>query len=1473
MADISLLQQQKELYLQQIEALKELKKLQRETGMTSSKVGKEKKKHKKKHREKEKKKKASSSSKKARKAKAASPSPKKRKRSAVDVAAAQQEEKSVAKKRRKRASIKLPGNAQITIISPKTGATIKVGCKKSKAFKDLVEDARRVKFTLGQPETERLVNALSQCQSKGLTQWDSVYIPAKVQKAASKLSGVPYKGSRASSSASSSSGSEEEGDRPKQVDNFMGKFITYRIDMTGSKYGEGMIQDLAKVQHMVTEHLKSIRENTFKGKPMKVYMEYDFFMTRNPWFNVQTGQVTGQPETQEFNISSASNQGSLIDIRSVNGCEAAVSRMLSILQHEFADVGTRGSGWKWERSLGMNIKVNRKVDRVPMKGNAADRQIENIIAREEASLPASIDIGQGEKGGAHLPLPAWLRKTGRVDCFFNPKPMTYKKADDNLCFSWCILRALNLYGVKDPETGQYYEGLDRFNERFHRAPGQQTNGMGYKQMGNVGDLAEAVAQGVLRHVSLPEGVEYPVPVKETLFEEVERLNGISLSVFMLGSNEDEFYPFFASRCMQEGKPHVRLAILQSRIPPKLGKEGVVMDLNRVEVSTHFVLVLDMEKLLGGIAKRYGTRFRDGLEDLPDGTVGVGEDGRWELQRTLYCDNCLNRFSSLKGSQSFLEHQRGCLFDKPTDFALPVKDRRFLQFKNFKYTEMHPFVIYADLEAVNTPPDNNGAASSPVSTTTSVSRHRVSCWAYQIVVADKYRHLFENEVGALGKPFREIRSMVGEDIMGCFFDALKMDTDIMHDIVKGDKGNVPMYPDEDDESMIKALFEAKKCRFCYNELPDPKTPVSHLPSPTLARVLDHDHFTGEFRGVAHAGCNIKASISKHYCVPVVFHNLKGYDGYHILRSLAECKSDNFTLEETNPDHIEVIAKSMEKFTSITLNKRIRFIDSLQFMLGSLDTLVRNLDNSLYTLEKKAETFRMVLEWNRVKVSREDRVCPEHPMDPTDIVWIPCDCPRPPSTGEALKFLTKKGVYPYEYAETVEELFTTTSLPDQAAFESRLRGPISDGEYRRAATAWHYFECKSLADYTASYCELDVLLLACVFESFRKSSLDTSGDEPGYGLDPAHFITAPSLSFSALLLMLLKKGIKIETFSDENVGMDGFLMAEAGIRGGITQVFHPLAQGNYLPVPRDLLPEGVEGTEENDWERADLPEVAGQSWDDGLKDMERHLLSDEQHVLYIDANNLYGRAMVEPMPIGDYIMEKTFSTPSVSREARMASMSGVNALAEAEDGAFTFEPEVLQQIELSLMWASEDMHEVAQAILGLEDDAARGYLFEVDLDYPTYLHDDHNDLPFCPQSKLPPNPSPFTRQQFAMYGSCAESALFRTPKLILDLMDKKNYVIHYRLLKLALKHGLVLAKVHRVMSFKQSKWLKDYIDFNTKKRGKAKNAVEKDFWKLMNNSIFGKMMENVRARRSVDFVFANQWAKAVKVSGCSPCSLNS
>ena len=128
---------------------------------------------------------------------------------------------------------------------------------------------------------------------------------------------------------------------------------------------------------------------------------------------------------------------------------------------------------------------------------------------------------------------------------------------------------------------------------------------------------------------------------------------------------------------------------------------------------------------------------------------------------------------------------------------------------------------------------------------------------------------------------------------------------------------------------------------------------------------------------------------------------------------------------------------------------------------------------------------------------------------------------------------------------------------------------------------------------------------------------------------------------------------------------------------------------------------------------------------------------------------------------------------------------------------------------------------------DENSDKGYILEVDVEYPKNLHKLHSDLAFLPE----------------------RMEINKCSKLVCNVQNEENYVIHIRALKQALNNGSKSQKVHRVIRFDQEAWLKPYIDMNTKLRMQAKNEFEKDFFKLMNNSVFGKTLEKVRNHRDI------------------------
>ena len=135
-----------------------------------------------------------------------------------------------------------------------------------------------------------------------------------------------------------------------------------------------------------------------------------------------------------------------------------------------------------------------------------------------------------------------------------------------------------------------------------------------------------------------------------------------------------------------------------------------------------------------------------------------------------------------------------------------------------------------------------------------------------------------------------------------------------------------------------------------------------------------------------------------------------------------------------------------------------------------------------------------------------------------------------------------------------------------------------------------------------------------------------------------------------------------------------------------------------------------------------------------------------------------------------------------------------------------------------------------IKNFDENSDIGYLFYADIEYTHTLRDKHRDMPFLPNRTL----------------------VNKVNKLICSEYDKPNYSVHILALQQALKHGLILKKVHKVISFRQGAWLEPYINMNTELRTKANNEFEKDYYKLKNNSVYGKIMENIRKHRDIHLV---------------------
>ena len=256
-----------------------------------------------------------------------------------------------------------------------------------------------------------------------------------------------------------------------------------------------------------------------------------------------------------------------------------------------------------------------------------------------------------------------------------------------------------------------------------------------------------------------------------------------------------------------------------------------------------------------------------------------------------------------------------------------------------------------------------------------------------------------------------------------------------------------------------------------------------------------------------------------------------------------------------------------------------------------------------------------------------------------------------------------------------------------------------------------------------------------------------------------MSAPRLAWQACLQ---KTGVKLEFLRD----IDMPLMVEEDIRGGICQTIYKCAK--------------VSNKYKNNYDKS-------------IK---------SSYFMYLDANNLYGWAMSQKLPVNGFKWIKNLSK---------------------------FNEEFIK---------------------GYNENCDRGYFLEVDVEYPKKLINLHKHLSFLPERKKLINLH--NNSSFLL----VRKKLEKVEKLVSGIEDKEKYVAPIRVLKQTLNHGLILKRIDKVIQFNQREWLKPYIDMNTKLRKEAKNEFEKDFFKLLNNAVFGKTMENVRNHRDIKIVTTNE-----------------
>jgi hypothetical protein len=570
-----------------------------------------------------------------------------------------------------------------------------------------------------------------------------------------------------------------------------------------------------------------------------------------------------------------------------------------------------------------------------------------------------------------------------------------------------------------------------------------------------------------------------------------------------------------------------------------------------------------------------------------------------------------------------------------------------------------------------------------------------------------------------------------------------------------------------------------------------------------------------RGVFGKELQATAKYSPRFIMPQVwFRNLRNYDGCPCMSKVGHFPKLR----------VQSISVTENKHTAFTIENVGKFKDSILMVPGSLENNAKTTLVKLKNTRLKGTKLENK-EWNDPSLT---------PIERDEIIQLETQNfhhvlkfgRANKLTWPQIRMLCEKGAFPYEAVSNYDVL-NLKGIPDVQYFESCLSKSSLDTEEdnverrkraaenrERAVEMYNAFNCSNFGEYLLLYNKSDVLLDADIMTNFFNNAFNH------FGVDPSHEMTVPGFANNILYKTAAKehKNIQVECFHSGEEHFDMLEFCEQTIRGGICTVPNRWASANNEYVTQACPDHKIDKNQ---------PRSFIGSW---------------------DANSLYAWAMTQSIPYGNY----------------------------------RWEPE-------ETFTDAKSYDELMLKLRNLPLDGPEGCLIECDMDYPEHLHEMHRDFPLAPE-RWAPQWSDLTdfqkRERLRLHAIASEKKLKhkgakqglseqdiqsaidlcgdaiypeddaetvvakqqgKVPKLICSVRPKRKYKVHYLAWQLYEKHGLVTRRVHRVLWFSQARWMKEYIENNISERAKAKkdkNDLLSDLFKLLNNSVFGKQMQNVR-----------------------------
>jgi len=640
--------------------------------------------------------------------------------------------------------------------------------------------------------------------------------------------------------------------------------------------------------------------------------------------------------------------------------------------------------------------------------------------------------------------------------------------------------------------------------------------------------------------------------------------------------------------------------------------------------------------------------------------------------------CLNCLSSFNVKHVKEKHEEICMANKPRIEKTPDESKKWIYFKNFERKHWLDFVAYLDFECVL--PNLKDKCDQCTSLKCKCDKFLSSTKVVNNQIPICYSFVI---LDGKNNIIHE-HTYAGPEAHTNFLEHILEQEDLWISGLL--KNKFPLNMSFRDTAQYNNTNECYICKVPFTQ--------------DVVKCRDHCHFSGKFLGAACQKCNLRR-IQPNY-LKIFIHNASKYDMHFIIQAIPKFRD--------RIHKIKVLPYNGENFRTMKLNS-FEILDSLSFLQASLAQLADDLKVTphKYSILKQTYLVREKGSFSKKK----------------------------------LEMVLAKSFFPYEYCTSYEKMIKTKKLPKIKKFYSTLtERSISQEEHCFAKRVWKSFGCKNLVDYCKLYCKIDVILLAEIFQKFRREMMAFSG------LDPSHYISLPAYGYDSMLLIT---GARIELPTDIN--MVHFM--EKGKRGGVSFV-----NTRYLAVGEKEENKLSDGEENND--------------------KEHETSTKKEEIVYIDANNLYGMAQVQKLPVD------------------------------------------------SFRWLTDE--ETKSFDLYKDTDSDKGYFVECDIHYPSSLHIDHANFPLCPEILEVgfDNLSPYT--QLAIEKTEGKKR-YSDIKLMSTFHDKINYVAHIKNIQLYISLGLKVLKVHRILEFRQDYLLRPYIEKTTAARQRAPTKFMMDHFKKL------------------------------------------